>query len=80
MRNWDSCAFSVFTVHASGHNPRPRQWNRYRQRIYHKFIYYPDKFGRILCTGCGRCVEACPAGLDLIEVLADLAAREGARS
>lgn len=80
MRTWDACAFPAFTVHASGHNPRPRQWNRYRQRIYHKFIYYPDKFGRLLCTGCGRCVQACPAGLDLIEVLADLAAREGVRS
>ncbi len=76
-RNWDSCAFPHFTAHASGHNPRPRQWHRYRQRIYHKFIYYPDKFGRLLCTGCGRCVEACPAGLDLIETLAGLAAREG---
>jgi ferredoxin len=80
MRNWDSCAFSHFTVHASGHNPRPHQWNRYRQRIYHKFIYYPDKFGRLLCTGCGRCVESCPTGMDLIEVLADLAGREESRS
>jgi ferredoxin len=76
MRNWDSCAFSHFTVHASGHNPRPRQWNRFRQRVYHKFVYYPDKFGRQLCTGCGRCVEACPAGVDLFEVLQGLAARQ----
>jgi len=80
VRIWDSCAFAHFTVHASGHNPRPRPWNRFRQRVYHKFIYYPDKFGRILCTGCGRCVETCPAGVDLIEVLADVAGREGSRS
>ncbi len=79
VRNWDSCAFSHFTVHASGHNPRPRQWHRYRQRIYHKFIYYPEKFGRPLCTGCGRCIEACPAGLDLVEVLEGLAARKGSQ-
>jgi ferredoxin len=80
VRNWDSCAFGHFTVHASGHNPRPRQWNRFRQRVYHKFIYYPDKFGRILCTGCGRCIEACPAGMDLIEILEGLAAKEGSQS
>jgi ferredoxin len=77
VRNWDSCAFSHFTLHASGHNPRPRQWNRFRQRVYHKFLYYPDKFGRLLCTGCGRCIDACPAGMDLIEVLEGLAAKEG---
>jgi len=74
VRNWDSCQFGHFTAHASGHNPRPEQWNRYRQRVYHKFQYYPDKFERLLCTGCGRCIEACPAGIDLIEVLQSLAA------
>lgn len=60
-----------------GHNPRLRQWNRFRQRLYHKF--YPDKFGRNLCTGCGRCIEACPAGMDLIEILEGLAVKEGSR-
>jgi formate hydrogenlyase subunit 6/NADH:ubiquinone oxidoreductase subunit I len=75
VRNWDSCAFSHFTAHATGHNPRPAQWNRWRQRVYHKFVYYPGKFGRLLCTGCGRCVDACPGGVDLIEVLQAAAAR-----
>jgi ferredoxin len=57
-----------------------RQWNRFRQRVYHKFVYYPDKFGRILCTGCGRCIEACPARMDLIEILEGLTAKEGSQS
>lgn len=80
VRFWDSCNFDHFTQHASGHNPRPRQWNRWRQRVYHKMLFYPDKFGRLLCTGCGRCVEACPAGMDLIEILQGSAAKakEGA--
>ncbi len=77
VRNWDSCAFAHFTAHATGHNPRPRQSSRYRQRIYHKFIYYPDKFGSLLCTGCGRCVDECPGGMDLIEILQECAAKEG---
>ncbi|MFH1262924.1 MAG: 4Fe-4S dicluster domain-containing protein [Pseudomonadota bacterium] len=75
MRNWDSCAFGHFTAHATGHNPRPRQSNRYRQRIYHKFLYYPEKFGPLLCTGCGRCIDNCPAGMDLIKVLNEAAAK-----
>jgi ferredoxin len=77
VRNWDSCAFGHFTLHATGHNPRPRQSSRYRQRVYHKFIYYPDKFGHMLCTGCGRCVDDCPGGMDLIEILQGCAAKEG---
>jgi ferredoxin len=78
VRFWDSCNFDHFTLHASGHNPRQRQWNRWRQRVYHKMIYYPDKFGRLLCTGCGRCVDACPAGMDLIEILQGFAAAPAA--
>lgn len=71
-RNWDVCQASVFTLHASGHNPRPDQNSRYRQRITHKFQIYPERFNEILCTGCGRCIRACVAGMDLIEILGEL--------
>ncbi len=68
-RNWDSCAFAQFTLHASGHNPRPDQKARYRQRIMHKFKYFPERFGELGCVGCGRCIRRCPAGLNLISIL-----------
>ncbi|MCW5981571.1 MAG: 4Fe-4S dicluster domain-containing protein [Bryobacteraceae bacterium] len=68
-KNWDSCQFSLFTLHASGHNPRHAQPRRQRQRIYHKFHIYPEKFGPILCTGCGNCARQCPAGLGVLNVL-----------
>jgi ferredoxin len=68
-RSWDSCQSSIFTMHASGHNPRGDQNARYRQRINHKFYIYPSKFDDVLCTGCGRCIRACPAGQDLVEIL-----------
>ena len=61
-RNWDSCQYAGFTLHASGHNPRGSQPNRQRQRIYHKFHIYPEKFGETLCTGCGNCTRNCPGG------------------
>ncbi len=73
-RNWDACQMKNFTLHASGHNPRPWQEHRYRQRIMHKFLYYPSRLGRTLCTGCGRCVRACPVNLSLLQVVSDLAA------
>lgn len=71
-RNWDFCATCKFTVHASGHNPRATQDERFRQRVMHKFSIYPKRFQEVLCTGCGRCVRACPAGMDLPEVLGHL--------
>jgi ferredoxin len=71
-RNWDSCATCKFTLHASGHNPRATQNERFRQRVMHKFSIYPRRFGETLCTGCGRCVRACPAGMDLPELLGRL--------
>jgi ferredoxin len=69
VRNWDSCQFPLFTAHASGHNPRANQPQRQRQRIYHKFAIYPEKFGAILCTGCGNCTRNCPVGLGVLGVL-----------
>jgi ferredoxin len=75
VRNWDSCQFPMFTQHASGHNPRANQPQRQRQRIYHKFVTYPAKFGPVLCTGCGNCFRNCPVGLGVLKVLEAIDAR-----
>lgn len=64
-RSWDSCGFAQFTKHAAGYNPRPAQPARYRQRVLHKFAWFPLAHGRFMCVGCGRCVELCPVGLDI---------------
>lgn len=69
VRNWDACQFALFTLHASGHNPRKTQPERQRQRLQHKFRIYPEKFGEILCTGCGNCTRNCPVGLGVLNVL-----------
>jgi len=75
-KHWDACGFSKFTNHASGHNPRDAQNKRYRNRIMHKFKYYDDKFGKTLCTGCGRCIRACPVGIDIAEILSTINGKE----
>ena len=67
-RNWDTCGLGLFTLHASGHNPRPDQSARWRQRVMHKFCYFPQRFEMLACTGCGRCGRLCQAGLAMAEV------------
>ena len=66
---WDSCMFPKFTMHASGHNPRTAKHERYRQRIAHKYLYVQKNFGSVACTGCGRCVRGCPAGMNIKKVV-----------
>ena len=72
VKNWDSCQFGMFTMHASGHNPRNNQAVRQRQRIQHKFRIYPEKFNEILCTGCGTCTRNCPVELGVLNALLEL--------
>ncbi len=77
VRAWDSCMYAGFTLHASGHNPRPDQGARWRQRIMHKFSYLPENVDAYGCVGCGRCVVNCPVNLDIRRVLTRV--REAAR-
>lgn len=69
FRNWDSCMSSLFTRHATGHNPRDTKTQRVRQRFMHKLKYFLDKYDQgIMCVGCGRCVKSCPVNIDIREV------------
>ncbi len=66
IRNWDSCMFPIFTLHASGHNPRAEKFRRVRQRFMHKLKYYPERYkDGVQCSGCGRCIMACPTNMDI---------------
>jgi sulfhydrogenase subunit beta (sulfur reductase) len=73
FRCWDTCQFGEFTRMGAGHNPRPTQAERARQRVSHKFKYLVDEFGRAGCTGCGRCVERCPVNIDIRAILREFA-------
>ncbi|MCX7822651.1 MAG: 4Fe-4S dicluster domain-containing protein [Syntrophobacterales bacterium] len=66
LRSWDSCMFYQYTQEASGHNPRPTKLERYRNRLGHKFSYFPLRYsGMIACCGCGRCIRSCPVSIDI---------------
>ena len=69
FRIWDSCMLKNFARVAGGANPRPFLWMRLRNRFEKKFDFFPKVFNRIACTGCGRCITACPAKIDIRKVL-----------
>lgn len=69
IRVWDTCMIPEYTLQASGYNPRPSRMNRVRNRVYHKYNYYPKNFDVIACVGCGRCIDSCPVNIDIIDVV-----------
>jgi ferredoxin len=72
VRIWDSCHFLSFTRVASGEVFRRDRPSRFKQRIYHKFVYSINEIGSISCVGCGRCVEVCPAKINIMDVVKEV--------
>lgn len=66
-REWDSCMIQEYGLVAGGHNFRNNKENRLRQRYRCKLKTFLDKFGKYACVGCGRCIEACLAGINIAE-------------
>ena len=71
-RTWDTCSLPIFTQHTTGHNPRPTQSQRWRQRIMHKFDYSVKNHDMISCVGCGRCMRNCPTQMNILEQIENI--------
>ncbi len=69
LRIWDSCMIKDFAQVAGGANPRPELWMRLRNRFEKKFDFFPKIADIYACTGCGRCISACPAKIDIRKIL-----------
>ncbi|MHA2087848.1 MAG: 4Fe-4S dicluster domain-containing protein [Promethearchaeota archaeon] len=69
IRIWDTCQSCLYTMETSGHNPRDTKIQRCRNRIMHKFSYYPENYELLGCVGCGRCIAVCPANNDILTIL-----------
>jgi ferredoxin len=76
LRVWDSCLYANYARVAGGANPLNTRTKRLRNRFMKKFDFFPENLGQFGCTGCGRCIEACPGKIDIREVLKALAKNE----
>lgn len=68
-RTWDSCLLRGFGQVAGGEVFREKLPERQRHRVYRKFKYISDETGEPWCVGCGRCTQACPAGISIVAIV-----------
>jgi sulfhydrogenase subunit beta (sulfur reductase) len=59
IRSYDSCQLYGYARVAGGGTPRPKLYQRFKNRVLCKFSYMKSNFKLFGCTGCGRCMEAC---------------------
>lgn len=70
-REWDSC-FSEGHSFIHGAPLRKNKKERYQKWLTHKFADWQDQFETSGCVGCGRCIEWCPAAIDVVDELTKL--------
>jgi NAD-dependent dihydropyrimidine dehydrogenase PreA subunit len=71
-REWDSCMMPEYGLVAGGHNFRSTRANRLKQRYRCKLKTFTEKFETYSCVGCGRCVEACLAKINIYEDISSI--------
>ncbi|MFH1448468.1 MAG: 4Fe-4S dicluster domain-containing protein [Candidatus Micrarchaeota archaeon] len=68
-RLWASCFTKDFTTVAGNHCFRLSHTEMLKQFVNHKFSYFEDEFGVTMCVGCGRCIGACTAKIDISKII-----------
>jgi len=68
LKVWDACVYAGYSRMAGGGTPRAFLVERFRHRYVHKFDQIVERYGIEGCSGCGRCIEACPGNIDMRKV------------
>jgi sulfhydrogenase subunit beta (sulfur reductase) len=72
VRQLDACQYPGFERIAAGEDPLKRKFVRFRNRYLCKYVWKPEKFESIACTGCGRCIESCIGNINKNELFTEL--------
>lgn len=59
IKQTDACQYPGFERVAGGEDALFELDQRFRNRYMCKYVWRPQKFNALACTGCGRCIEAC---------------------
>ncbi len=68
----DYCYHAAYGRVGGGANPMAHFSHRLRNRFECKFMSFPRNFKVMACTGCGRCIVACTAKIDIRNILRSL--------
>lgn len=69
----DSCFSKSFSEIQNHFDLRPTRTDRLYNWYHHKFTRSYIKHKEFLCTGCGRCIDACPAHLNQKRIIESIA-------
>jgi sulfhydrogenase subunit beta (sulfur reductase) len=73
IKQLDACQYPGFERVAGGEDSLNELPRRFRNRYMCKYVWKPQKFNSIACTGCGRCIEACIGKINKNELFIELA-------
>jgi sulfhydrogenase subunit beta (sulfur reductase) len=73
IKQMDTCQYPGFERVAGGEDALFELHNRFRNRYMCKYVWKPEKFKTLACTGCGRCIEACIGKINKNELFMELA-------
>ncbi len=69
IRQETSCQLQSFTKVAGGKIFRESRSSRFKHFVFHKIVYYKQKYNRYMCVGCGRCLRVCPTKIDWVKTI-----------
>lgn len=69
---WDSCFADDFFKISGNFDFKPKNVDRLYNWYHHKFVRATRELNKPLCVGCGRCIKACPANLNIKNILASI--------
>ncbi len=73
VKQMDACQYPGFERVAGGEDALFELPDRFRNRYMCKYVWRPQRFRSLACTGCGRCIEACIGRINKNELFMELA-------
>jgi sulfhydrogenase subunit beta (sulfur reductase) len=72
VRQLDACQYPGFERIAAGEDPLLKKPARFRNRYMCKYVWKPEKFKSLACTGCGRCIDCCLGNINKNKIFVEL--------
>lgn len=72
VKQTDACQYPGFQRVAGGEDSLYELPKRFRNRYMCKYVWKPARYASSACTGCGRCIEACPGMINKNELFMEL--------